>query len=302
MFKKCFWTTTAKKKFFWKKEVTQNIHSRAVQETSVREGYLLYLWQPETDQLLYYRCPWGSNSSWTTIISTSVATEISVYWSLTRKNNTKIFVVVFFFISSMEHSFLNRKQKTICCPKGGRTKMEMKSHCDILLYSSLSICNHQEWGNWHYSWFKNTEENYKAFSQSSSKNHILFPTQTPHVFLQCSATKPPRSRRRTEQWLVGEHAPLTCILTLLHTFGVRFYDNFLSSAGQAPDLTILVWTSLIPKKECRVPDFSKMTSHQKLTSCQPLQARDHFWTEAKLFCKPPGNKRREQSALTFPKK
>lgn len=115
------------------------------------------------------------------MISTSVATEVSVYWSLTRKNITKIFVGYFFLISSVEHSFLNRKHKTICCPKGGRTKMEMKSHCDILLYSSLSICNHQEWGNWHYSWFKNTEENYKAVSQLSSKTHSSFLTQTPHI-------------------------------------------------------------------------------------------------------------------------
>lgn len=70
--------------------------------------------------------------------------------------------------------------------------------------------------------------------------------------------------------------------------------SVLLSPDQAPDPTILVWTPLIPKKECRVPDFCKMTSHQKLISCQPLQARDHFWTEAKLFCKPPGNKGREQ--------
>lgn len=117
----------------------------------------------------------------------------------------------------MEHSFLNRKQKTICCPKGGRTKMEMKSHCDILLYSSLSICNHQEWGNWHHSWFKNAEENYKSVSQPSSKTHISFPTQAPHTFLQCSVMTMLRSR--TEQWLLGEDALSLqpAILSLPHT-------------------------------------------------------------------------------------
>lgn len=56
----------------------------------------------------------------------------------------------------MEYSFVNRKQKTICYPKGGRTKMEMDGHCDILLYNTLSIYNHQEQGTWHYNLFKNT--------------------------------------------------------------------------------------------------------------------------------------------------
>lgn len=102
---------------------------------------------------------------------------------------TQKYLWFIFLISSMEYSILNRKQKTICCPKRGRTKMEMKSHCDILLYSSLSIRNHQEWGNWHYSWFKNTEENYRAVSQPLSKTHISFPTQTPHVFTMfCNKT------------------------------------------------------------------------------------------------------------------
>lgn len=158
----------------------------------------------------------------------------------------------------------------------------------------MSICNHQERGNWHYSWFKNIEENYKAASQHSSKNHISFPKQIPHVCTMfCNETTQIQDRTVTG----GRICPFLPICNLnpcSHMFGGRFCDNLLSSDCQAPDLTILVWTSLIPKKESRAPDFCKMTSHQKLTSCQPLQARDHFWTQAKLFCKPPGNKRREQ--------
>lgn len=52
--------------------------------------------------------------------------------------------------------------------------MEMKGHCDILLFNSLPIYNHQEQGTWHYSLFKNTQENYKVISQSSPKNHTVY--------------------------------------------------------------------------------------------------------------------------------
>lgn len=97
----------------------------------------------------------------------------SVYWSPNRKNHTNI--CIFLCLKSLLRIFfLNRKQKTICYPKGGRTKMEMKGHCDILLFNSLPIYNHQEQGTWHYSLFKNTQENYKVISQSSPKNHTVY--------------------------------------------------------------------------------------------------------------------------------
>lgn len=67
--------------------------------------------------------------------------------------------------------------------------MEMKGHCDILLFNSLPIYNHQEQGTWHYSLFKNTQESYKVISQSSPKKHSLLPIQTPYMFLDCSATR-----------------------------------------------------------------------------------------------------------------
>lgn len=86
-----------------------------------------------------YRCPWGSNSSWTTIISISVATKISVYWSLTRKNNTKIFVGFFllFLLWNTVFSIGSRKQYAV--PREEEPKWKWRA---IVTSCFIAVCQY----------------------------------------------------------------------------------------------------------------------------------------------------------------
>lgn len=167
MLKNCFRTTTFKRKKKKKeRERTRKSGNFIISEFSFQgcpqdifhRGMLpmsTTTWDPLVPYTTAY--PWGSNSSWMLRTDTSAAMQVAVFTGApTGKKQTNIYILIFLKISSMEYSFLNRKQKTICYPKGGRTKMEMKGHCDILLCNSLSIYNHQEQGTWHYRLFKNT--------------------------------------------------------------------------------------------------------------------------------------------------
>lgn len=223
MFKNCFWTITVKKiqKYFLKKEVIQssNFHSRVLYRRHPSEKGTLHTHDNQRlTSSLHYRCPWGSNSSWTIIISTSVATEVSVYWSLTRKNNTKIFVGFFFFkflLWNTVFSIGSRKQYAF--PREEEPKWKWRA---IVTSCFIAVCQ--------YAITKNEEigttvdlkiqrKTTEQFLNPHPKATFHFPHKL-HTFLQCSATKPLRSRR-TEQWLVGEHALSLqyAILTLLHT-------------------------------------------------------------------------------------
>lgn len=132
-------------------------------------------------------------------IITNVATEMKVFTGdPTGKTQTNIYV--FIFLKSLLWNTVfpigSRKQYA---PTGGRTKMEMKGHCDILLSNSLSISNHQEQGIWHYSFFKNTE----LFLNPHLKTTQFTPHTSSRLVFRLLCNK--RSRRLSEKGRNSTH-------------------------------------------------------------------------------------------------
>lgn len=139
-------------------------------------------------------CPCRCNSS-SLSRNSGVATETAAFpgspkgWK-TKKQTTKkpppSNVCLPFKISSLEYSFLKRKQKTICYPKGGRVKMEMKGHGDILLYNTANI--QSPWTRISALQFSQKSKGIGSLTIITQKKQTVhLSIQTPYMFLECSA-------------------------------------------------------------------------------------------------------------------